>query len=67
MSDREYLDQAIDAETAGALFGLKAENFLRYRACLPSFPKPVNRRPKMWIRGEVLDWRDAHRDERVAA
>ena len=67
MTDRAYLDEAIGAEEAGALFGLAAPTFLRYRACLPSFPKPVNRRPKAWIRGEVLAWRDAHWDERAAA
>ncbi len=67
MNDRAYLDEAIGAEEAAKLFGLKPENFLRYRACLPSFPKPVNRRPKTWIRREVLEWRDTHRDERVAA
>ena len=44
MTDRAYMDQAIGAEEAGALFGLAAPTFLRYRACLPSFPKPVNRR-----------------------
>lgn len=61
-----YLDEAINAEEAGALFGLSAASFLRYRACLPSFPKIVNRRPKAWIRREVLEWRDNHRDERQA-
>lgn len=67
MSDREYLDQAIDAKEACKLFGIGPDRFLRTRACLPSFPAPVNRKPMAWIRGEVLDWRDAHRDERVAA
>ena len=67
MSDRAYLDEAIGAEDAAGLFGLGRERFLRTRACLSSFPKPVNRRPKAWIRGEVLEWRDSHRDERAEA
>lgn len=67
MSEREYLDSVIGAEEAGKLFGLGPDRFLRTRACLPSFPRPVNRKPKMWIRGEVLRWRDDHRDERLAA
>ena len=67
MNDRAYLDEAIGAEEAGKLFGLSAPSFLRYRACLPSFPAAVNNRPKAWIRGEVLEWRENHRAERFAA
>lgn len=67
MSDRAYLDEAIGAEECGKLFGIGAGRFLRTRACLPSFPRAVNRKPKAWIRGEVLEWRENHRDERIAA
>ena len=67
LEERAYLDEAIDAVEAGKLFGIGEDAFKRTRACLPSFPKPVNRKPKAWIRGEVLEWRDNHRDERIAA
>lgn len=64
---RAYLDAAINAEECAQLFGLSASRFLRTRACLPSFPTPVNDKPKAWIRGEVLEWRENHRSERARA
>jgi predicted DNA-binding transcriptional regulator AlpA len=67
VSERAYMDEAIQAEEAARLFGLCAATFLRRRACLPSFPQPVNHKPKAWIRREVLEWRDYHRAERIAA
>lgn len=67
MSERAYLDEAIGAKEACKLFGLGPDRFLRTRACLPTFPQPVNRKPLAWIRCEVLAWREAHRDERAAA
>lgn len=67
MQDRTYLDDAITAREACKLFGIGPDRFLRTRACLPSFPTPVNRKPLAWIRGEVLRWRDDHRSERAAA
>lgn len=67
VGDRAYLDEAITAKEACRLFGIGPDRFLRTRACLPSFPRPVNPKPLAWIRGEVLEWRDNHRDERAAA
>ena len=45
MQDRTYLDDAITAREACKLFGIGPDRFLRTRACLPSFPTPVNRKP----------------------
>lgn len=62
-----WREQAIGADEAGKLFGVSGEWFLRTIACLPSFPRRVNRKPAAWIAGEVVDWRERHRDERRAA
>lgn len=67
MTDRAYLDEAIGAKDACRLFGIGPDRFLRRIACLPSFPKPVNRKPMAWIRAEVLEWRESHRDVRAEA
>ena len=67
MTEQEYRDAAILGEEAAKLFGLGKDRFLKVVACLPSFPAPVGQRPKAWIRGEVLDWREDHRAERLAA
>jgi len=67
VNEQEYRDAAILADEAGRLFGLGKDRFLRSVACLPTFPEPVGLRPKAWIRGEVLDWRENHRAERLAA
>ena len=57
-----WRETSIKADEAAKLFGLGKDRFLRTKACTPGFPQPVNRKPLAWVVGEVLDYRDNHRE-----
>lgn len=57
--------RSLDAAAAGELLGYTARHVAERLACLPDFPKRVDRdgRPR-WIAGELLAWREANRADR---
>jgi predicted DNA-binding transcriptional regulator AlpA len=61
MTDIPFELRAIDAEQCSELFGVAPRTFLERIACKPGFPKRVSR--SAWIAGEVIEWRDSHREE----
>lgn len=58
--------RSLDAKAAGELLGYPARYVTERLACLPDFPKRVDRdgRPR-WIAGELLEWREANRASRT--
>ena len=57
-----WRQEAIKADEAAKLFAKGKDRFLRKVACTPGFPQPVSFKPLAWVRGEVLDYRDNHRE-----
>lgn len=59
--------RSLDAEAAGELLGYTGRHVAERLACLPDFPKRVDRdgRPR-WIAGELMAWREANRVDRQA-
>lgn len=59
--------RSLDAKAAGELLGYPPRYVTERLACLPDFPKRVDRdgRPR-WIAGELLAWREANRADRQA-
>lgn len=57
--------RSLDAKAAGELLGYPPRYVTERLACLPDFPKRVDRdgRPR-WIAGELLEWREANRASR---
>jgi hypothetical protein len=61
-----WVELALNAEEAGAMFGKSARAFLETVACLPGFPVRVSAKPAAWVAGEVKEWRDSNRAGRRA-
>lgn len=57
--------RSLDAKAAGELLGYPPRYVTERLACLPDFPKRVDRdgRPR-WVAGELLEWREANRSSR---
>jgi predicted DNA-binding transcriptional regulator AlpA len=63
MSEIPFALRAINAEQCAELFGCAPRTFLERIACKPGFPMRVHKSPAAWVAGEVIEWRDSHRDE----
>lgn len=54
-------DRLWDAGHCGEYFGISKESFLKYKAPLPSFPKPHGPGHPRWFPDEVKEWARANR------
>lgn len=61
-----FEEMALDAEEVGRILGKSSRTVLEKLACLPEFPKRVSLRPAAWRAGDILEYRDANRDGRLA-
>lgn len=60
------VDDLVDAHQVAALLGLsKPNSVFTYQKRYPQFPQPVidlgGRRPRLWLRGEIMEWAASRR------
>lgn len=58
-----WRERAIGAEEVGELLAFAPRTVLERVACRPDFPVRLTMRPATWVAGEVLRWRDTHRED----
>ena len=54
----------LTAKDCAELWCVTPEHFLERIACRPGFPERIQRKPAVWLMGEVLTYRANHRTQK---